>query len=474
MTTKKPRFILRRTGFITLLSMIVILSGCKTSLTAQDVMHDSAANASDICSTQDALNTDASSHQSVSEPAESSVTDTSLTPQKADTPYSYLIQNAPTLKKDSVVSYDFSSVAWKYMTEIATLFPNRNTSFGSRPGGFPPELLGPSTHDDAAMYIFRELKAHGYVDLFDKEAAVLNAAPAQYPDATVSAPALSQAAFPLQEICNITACLPGVDSSKQIIVGAHYDGDGAGDNASGCALLLAVACGLKEHGVTPPVDLVFIFFDAEEIGFLGSKDYVDQLTNEEIASTLFMVNIDSIAFGDYCNIFGGRLDESALPAKSVIGLNAYKHAVDVADRFEIDTCLTADLDGYFADHDTGPAISDTTLFTNPWTDNNPPPKNYNYPSPMTGPWSDHEACSAKGIDIIYFEASNMFAVGDGRYDCYSGYYETYNDSIGYYGMFMNTEYDTLTNLETYFPGRGRAHLSLFSRLLTALLQTPYS
>ena len=505
--------------------LICTLSAC-TSVqnTGPETETSSLPQASDISDTVPTDTGISDSSASTEDTAFPSDQGSSETPtKKPDSPYTYLILNAPSVTVDGVTSYDFSAVAWKYMSEIASRFQNRNVAFGSRPGGFPEELAAIRRHDEAARYIFEELTAHGYQDIssIDSEADSASAiasdnptdincncnfnsnntteqsnpisasdvltesnrnsctdAPSSKDDmtnistettATVrTLPELMNATLPLKNVCNITARLKGKDSSKQIIVGAHYDGDGAGDNASGTALLLAAACGLKEQGITPPVDLVFIFFDAEEIGFYGSKEYVEKMTDEEIASTLYMINMDSIAFGDYCNLFGGRFDTDGY---TVTGLGAYQNAIAVADKFDINTCLIDELDGYFAANGTGPALDDTTIFTNPWTDENPPPKNYQYPSPMTGPWSDHEAFSQEGIDIIYFEASNMYSAGDGRYDCYSGYYETYDNSIGYYGMFMNTEYDTLENLETYFPGRARRHLSLFSRLLTALLQS---
>ena len=486
-TNNRKTYLFRLAYLLFAFCLLVPQFGC-TVTKKQDLATDTAEVSSSIAETvsADGIETPSSEADTAASANSASVppTDKDPNPQIADNSYTYLIQNAPALTKNGVTSYDFSAVAWKYMTDIATQFPNRNVSFGLRLGGFPPELAAIRTHDEAARYIFTELTAHGYRDISNQAShdgdTVTNSTAANSASSSTEAAAtvytlsnLMDATLPLKDVCNITARLKGTDSSKQIIVGAHYDGDGAGDNGSGTALLLAVACGLKEHGVIPPVDLVFIFFDAEEVGFFGSREYTDNMTAEEIASTLFMVNMDSIAFGDYCYIYGGRLDDSGTGNKNVVGLDAYNHATEIAKLFDIKTCLTPELDGYFAAHGSGPALDDNTLFTNPWTDENPPPKNYLYPSPMTGPWSDHEAFSREGIDIIYFEASNMFAVGDGRYDCYTGYYETYDNTIGYYGMFMNTEYDTLENLETYFPGRARKHLSLFSRLLTALLQSTF-
>jgi hypothetical protein len=63
-----------------------------------------------------------------------------------------------------------------------------------------------------------------------------------------------------------------------IIIGAHYDGQGAGmpsasDNAAGVAVLLELARDLRSAGL--PVSIVAIAFDDEEQGLNGSRYYVD-------------------------------------------------------------------------------------------------------------------------------------------------------------------------------------------------------
>ena len=58
-----------------------------------------------------------------------------------------------------------------------------------------------------------------------------------------------------------------------------------------------------------------------------------------------------------------------------------------------------------------------------------------------------------GIPYLCFEAANRYAEGSIPQVSYTGYYETADESLGDSGMFMNTEYDTLENLEKCFPGR---------------------
>ena len=96
-------------------------------------------------------------------------------------------------------------------------------------------------------------------------------------------------------------------TDKQIIIGAHYDavGAGAGDNACGVAVLYQTLKTLSESKKSLPYNVVFVAFDGEEDGLLGSNHYVngyesishDGMSEEVVANTLVMFNIDSIARG---------------------------------------------------------------------------------------------------------------------------------------------------------------------------------
>lgn len=274
---------------------------------------------------------------------------------------------------------------------------------------------------------------------------------------------------------NIILTVEGEDPSKQIIAGAHYDGDGVGDNGSGTALLLANAVGLQT--ARPHYTVKYIFFDAEEEGGFGSQHNADQMSNEEIDSTIYMINLDALAFGDYCNIYGGAFGEDGMEIdvdqlETPDATEGYDFAVDTAEQLGFNVMRTADLDGYYAKHGTGPAIEDSTLYTNPWTPENPAPANNSAMSPATIPASDHVPYMDVGIQYIYFEATNWFAEsGNDEVEgtSYTGYIETYDYSLGEHGMFMNTEHDTWENLNKYFPGRVQKHFHIYSPLLSALL-----
>lgn len=231
-------------------------------------------------------------------------------------------------------------------------------------------------------------------------------------------------------------------SDKQIIVGAHYDGTGTGDNGSGIALALTVAEQIA--AADTEYTIVFVFFTAEEIGLYGSTYYAENMTDEEVANTLYMINLDSLVSGDYCYLYGGVQNNET---KTVDKTEAYDNAMAVASELGL------------------------TFKSNPWTWDNMSPddkesgaENPSYASPSTGNWSDHAGFADKGITYLYFEATN-WEIPD-----YTGYGESYIA-----GMIMNTDKDYLEYIETYYPGRPLAHLTQFSALLYALVtQTDYA
>ncbi|MBD2723394.1 M28 family metallopeptidase [Hymenobacter armeniacus] len=110
---------------------------------------------------------------------------------------------------------------------------------------------------------------------------------------------------------NVVAVLPGTTRPKEyIIYSAHWDhlgigpaiaGDsiynGALDNASGCAGLLAIANGFVQAKEKPARSIVFLAVTGEEQGLLGS-DYYAQHPIFPVASTVADINMDELlAFG---------------------------------------------------------------------------------------------------------------------------------------------------------------------------------
>lgn len=115
-------------------------------------------------------------------------------------------------------------------------------------------------------------------------------------------------------VANVVGVLPGHDGklSKQcIVIGAHYDSlglgeqhslaprligqihHGADDNASGTSGMLELADALSRERVQPAHSIVFVAFAGEEAGLLGSNYYAAHPAFP-LNQTLAMINLDMI------------------------------------------------------------------------------------------------------------------------------------------------------------------------------------
>lgn len=119
---------------------------------------------------------------------------------------------------------------------------------------------------------------------------------------------------------NVVARLPGRGklASEAVLIGGHYDhlgvrapvnGDsiynGAEDNASGTAAVIASAEAFVRSGVQPSRSILFMAFSAEESGLLGSQAFAARptLPLKQLAGVLNM---------DVMNLYGKTRDISAL------------------------------------------------------------------------------------------------------------------------------------------------------------------
>lgn len=104
---------------------------------------------------------------------------------------------------------------------------------------------------------------------------------------------------------NVIGVVPGVEKPNEyLFITAHYDhlgrlGDsyyfpGANDNASGVALVLALAKHFQRHPLTRT--LVFIGFSGEEQGLMGSRYFVEN-TSIPLDQIRFLINLDMVASG---------------------------------------------------------------------------------------------------------------------------------------------------------------------------------
>lgn len=112
-----------------------------------------------------------------------------------------------------------------------------------------------------------------------------------------------------------------IDNHQQqtIVIGAHYDHigrnehnnsslvnsvgqihNGADDNASGVAAVLALANHLQTNKSLEPVNYLIAFFSGEEDGLMGSKALVEQLKSDSLEISA-MVNLDMVGRMDSLN-----------------------------------------------------------------------------------------------------------------------------------------------------------------------------
>lgn len=104
---------------------------------------------------------------------------------------------------------------------------------------------------------------------------------------------------------NLIAVIRGTAKSDRVLViGAHYDHvgvrdgkvfNGADDNASGVAALLAVAEAFVRE--RPQHDVIVALWDAEELGFVGAKAFV-AAPPVPLARIAMNLNLDMVARGD--------------------------------------------------------------------------------------------------------------------------------------------------------------------------------
>jgi Zn-dependent M28 family amino/carboxypeptidase len=146
------------------------------------------------------------------------------------------------------------------------------------------------------------------------------------------------------ETANVVGLLPGRDPSlaaEPVVIAAHYDHLGTGtddagnpvvyhgayDNASGVALVLALAEAAASLPVRPARPLLFVSTSAEESGLLGSEWYARHPLFP-LARTAAMLNVDGV------NLFGETDDIGPLGAdRSELG--AYVSAAAEAEGMRV-------------------------------------------------------------------------------------------------------------------------------------------
>jgi len=200
-----------------------------------------------------------------------------------------------------------------------------------------------------------------------------------------------------------------------VIYGAHYDsvaaGKGADDNASGVGAMLEIAERIRPF--TREYDLVFIAFGAEERGLRGARHYVNQMSAEDRARTIAMVNFDSLIVGDKMYVHAGQANQITWVRDEMLKIaGRYKLPL------EIQPGLNPDYPAGFS-----PGFSDVTVF------------------------------DQAGIPVAAFESTNW------EIDDMDGYTQTEE-----YGSFWHTPKDDLATIEELLPGRPMERLAVYTRV----------
>jgi len=95
---------------------------------------------------------------------------------------------------------------------------------------------------------------------------------------------------------NVVVRLPGSQPGNALLIVSHIDSVsfGAGDNASGAAVLLEMACSLKT-GEQLRNDIIFLFEDGEEAGYLGGYAFAEM--DPEVQAVRRVIGLDTAAWG---------------------------------------------------------------------------------------------------------------------------------------------------------------------------------
>ena len=110
----------------------------------------------------------------------------------------------------------------------------------------------------------------------------------------------------------------GGNPDRTTVVGAHLDsidgGPGINDNGSGSAAILEVAEEMAELRKQPRNRVRFAWWGAEEAGLVGSTDYVEGLSNTDLAQHEANLNFDMVGSPNFVRfVYDGDLSDSAPP-----------------------------------------------------------------------------------------------------------------------------------------------------------------
>jgi Zn-dependent M28 family amino/carboxypeptidase len=162
---------------------------------------------------------------------------------------------------------------------ISDVNVNEMKMYVSKLSQFKKRSAGTTDNNDAANYIYNELKGFGLET--HKDCFRVNT-------------------------CNVFGLLKSKSNSEYIIIEAHLDSvgrayAGADDNASGIAGLLMIAKRISK--IEPNKSIIFFATNAEENGLVGAYDYVRKLKRSgKLSKIKFVLNMDMIGYNKKSNL----------------------------------------------------------------------------------------------------------------------------------------------------------------------------
>ncbi|MDY7096446.1 MAG: M20/M25/M40 family metallo-hydrolase, partial [Acidobacteriota bacterium] len=144
---------------------------------------------------------------------------------------------------------------------------------------------------------------------------------------------------------NIVARLPGTGDGKAVMLVSHYDsvptGPGAADDGAGVAAMLETARALRQgqgQGGGLTNDIIFLFTDAEELGLVGARAFVD--SDPWLGDVGMVLNFEARGRGGAARMFRtsqdngwlvDRLAETPAPVATSLSYEVFKYMPNDTD-----------------------------------------------------------------------------------------------------------------------------------------------
>lgn len=143
---------------------------------------------------------------------------------------------------------------------------------------FPNRFAGTKSNAESGQYIRNYFKAAGLSPYYEDEDSYFHSfygtwlKNSDYYQISVNG-----------TVENVVGIIKGADSSKAVVISAHFDSyksPGVLDNATGVSVLLELSKRLSEQFSSGkyPIDIVFISFNAEESGIVGSTAFYEDIS----------------------------------------------------------------------------------------------------------------------------------------------------------------------------------------------------